>query len=128
MFTPMSLRSFLGHQAHNLSPLTQAQPPANSPLGNASMPVGQMSLNVGVMPMGGGTAGGGAGGIVSRHSIQNGGGLSSPGCGLGIAQHTSPTATGASLLMPMKKVTWDTNNSLLLNVHQRILAGRKWGS
>lgn len=33
------------------------------------------------------------------------GGLPSPGCGMGgMGQHTSPSATGASLLMPMKKV------------------------
>lgn len=88
--------------------LTQAQPPANSPLGNASMPVGQiptMSLNVGVIPMQGGPGGGGGAGGPGRVGVSQTGGLPSPGCGIGgISQHTSPTATGASLLMPMKKV------------------------
>lgn len=106
MFTPISLRSFLGHQTpHNMGALSQAQPPANSPLGNASIPVGQiptMSLNVGVIPMQGGGRHGGGGQT---------GGLASPSCGgggggLGLSsQHSSPSATGAGLLMPMKKVT-----------------------
>lgn len=110
MFTPISLRSFLGHhQSHSMSAaLSQAQPPANSPLGNASMPVGQMptmSLNVGVIPMGGNSGGG------VRHASTGGGGgpngLGSPGCGLPVTtnqNNISPTAAGASLLMPMKKV------------------------
>lgn len=119
MFTPISLRSFLGHhQSHNMSAaLSQAQPPANSPLGNASMPVGQMptmSLNVGVIPMGGNSGGGGG-----RHSSAGGGGgpngLGSPGLTLTTNQHNiGPTAAGASLLMPMKKVKSDYSIVLLL--------------
>lgn len=114
MFTPISLRSFLGHQTHNMNAaLSQAQPPANSPLGNAAMPVGQMptmSLNVGVIPMQAGGNGGrhnGGGSMVGGGQTM--GGLPSPGCGIGLSQHSSPSAAGAGLLMPMKKVTRGRN-------------------
>lgn len=124
MFTPISLRSFLGHSSHNMShPMPQVQPPANSPLGNASMPqIPTMSLNVGVLPMTAGGRHGGAGGpgMACNGSMGSGGGglmaagvgqtgLSSSGCALGMNNHNNSGAAaavvGSSLLMPMKKVT-----------------------